>query len=60
MVQQVFLSWSNWNWSKECTPFGPTDNHMDQSKAQWSKEYTDPQMIIGIWKAFSVNSLHVP
>ena len=33
MVQQVFMTWSNWNWSKEYTPFGPTDNHLDQSKS---------------------------
>ena len=33
----VFMTWSNWNWSKEYTPFGPTDNHLDQSKVQWSK-----------------------
>ena len=37
MVQQVFVTWSNWNWSKEYTPFGPNDNHLDQSKVQWSK-----------------------
>ena len=33
MVQQVFMIWSNWNWSKKYTPFGPTDNHLDQSKS---------------------------
>ena len=29
----VVNMWSNWNWSKEYTPFGPTDNHLDQSKS---------------------------
>ena len=33
MVQQVFMTWSSWNWSKEYTPFCPTDNHLDQSKS---------------------------
>ena len=33
MVQQVFMTWSNWNWSKEYTPFGLTENHLDQSKS---------------------------
>ena len=33
MVQQVFIIWSNWNWSKKYTPFGPIDNHLDQSKS---------------------------
>ena len=27
------MIWSNWNWSKKYTPFGPTDNHLDQSKS---------------------------
>ena len=43
MVQQVYTcTWSKWNLSKEYTPFGPTDYHLDlQSKVQmiWSKEY---------------------
>ena len=42
MIQQVFLPWSNWNWSQEYRPFGPVENHLDlQSKVQaiWSKEY---------------------
>ena len=40
MIQQEFMTWSNWNWSKEYNPFRPTDNHL-QSKVQviWSKEY---------------------
>ena len=33
MVQQVFMTLSNWNWSKKYTPFGPIDNHLDQSKS---------------------------
>ena len=42
MIQQVFLTWSNWKWSKEYRPFGPAENHLDlQSKVQviWSKKY---------------------
>ena len=55
MVQQIFMNWSNWNWSKEYTLFGPTDNHLDQSKVQviWSKEYINPVgklfSLIGFW-----------
>ena len=25
MIQPVIITWSNWQWSKEYTPFGPTD-----------------------------------
>ena len=31
--KQVFMTWSNLNWSKEYTPFGPTDNHLEQSNS---------------------------
>ena len=42
MVQQVFMTWSKLKWSKEYTPFGPTDNYLDQSPSDWSKEYPYP------------------
>ena len=40
MVQQVFMTWSNLKWSKEYTPFGPTDNWLDQSPSDWSPRNT--------------------
>ena len=37
MIQPVIITWSNWQWSKEYTPFGPTEYYLDRSKVQWSK-----------------------
>ena len=49
IVQQVFMTWSNWNWSKEYTPFGPTDNlgpvQGPMVQVIWSKECTYPSFV---------------
>ena len=48
IVQQVFLTWANWSWSKEYISFGPTDNQDKQFKFQviWSKEYRSLQKVL--------------
>ena len=30
MIQPVIITWSNWQWSKEYTPFGPTEYYLDR------------------------------